>query len=71
MLARHLWHKSLTDGAIIRAVLRRSSTLDNPGFCLICGVEHSVEPDAQNLECEACGAEQVFGVEELLFEIAA
>jgi hypothetical protein len=46
-------------------------TLDNPGFCLVCGLEHDgVEPDAQNYECEACGEPQVFGADELLMEIA-
>ena len=52
------------------AVERRNMTLDNPGFCLICGAEvDGVEPDAQNYECEACGAEQVFGADELLLTI--
>jgi hypothetical protein len=70
MLKRSLWHKSLTDDAIAEAVERRITTLDNPGFCLICGNEaSSVEPDAQNYECEVCGAEQVFGADELLLVI--
>jgi len=70
MLARKLWHKSLTDDAIGAACERRNTSLDNPGFCLICGNEaEGVEPDAQNYECESCGAEQVFGAEELLMEI--
>ena len=29
-----------------------------------------VESDARNYTCESCGAEQVFGAEELLIEIA-
>jgi hypothetical protein len=71
MLQRSLWHKSLTDDVIGDAVERRMMTLDNPGFCLICGNEaDSVEPDAQNYMCEACGAEQVFGADELLLCIA-
>lgn len=71
MLARQYWHKSLTDLAIAGAVERTMQSLDNPGFCLICGCEaDGCEPDARNYECEACGAEQVFGAEELLMEIA-
>jgi hypothetical protein len=70
MIARKLWHKSLTDEAITDAVERRMSDLDNPGFCLICGAEaDGCEPDAQNYQCESCGAEQVFGADELLLEI--
>lgn len=37
------------------------------GFCLACGAEaHNVEPDARRYTCEACGAEKVYGLEELL-----
>ena len=71
MLARKLWHKSLTKDVIVDAVERRMSSLDNPGFCLICGLENDgCEPDAQNYICESCGAEQVFGADELLWVIA-
>lgn len=71
MLSRELWHKSLTEAVVASAVERQMRTLDDPGFCLICGNEASgVEPDAQNYTCEACGAEQVFGAQELLFAIA-
>lgn len=71
MLSRKLWHKSLTEAVVAGAVERQMRTLDDPGFCLICGNEASgVEPDAQNCTCEACGAEQVFGAQELLFAIA-
>ena len=71
MLKRTLWHKSLTDDVIADACERRMLTLDNPGFCLICGHEsEGVEPDARNYECESCGAEQVFGAEELMLMIA-
>lgn len=70
MLERPLWHASLTRDAILDAVARRFTTLDNPGFCLICGCYHEgIEPDAQNYPCEACGAEQVFGAEELMLEL--
>jgi hypothetical protein len=71
MIARKLWHKSITDDVVMAACERRNMTLDNPGFCLICGNEaEGVEPDAQNYKCEACGAEEVFGSDELLMEIA-
>jgi predicted RNA-binding Zn-ribbon protein involved in translation (DUF1610 family) len=37
------------------------------GYCISCGVEVSgVEPDAREYTCEDCGAEQVYGIEELL-----
>lgn len=71
MLARKYWHASLTDATIAEACRRRMSSLDNPAFCLVCGCENNAEPDARNVECESCGAEQVFGAEELLMEIAA
>ncbi len=36
------------------------------GFCRACGEEAACcEPDARNYKCEACGAKQVFGAEEL------
>lgn len=70
MLHRKHWHKSLTEAAILDAVERRMMSLDNPAFCLICGSENSAEPDARNVECESCGAKQVFGADELLLEIA-
>jgi hypothetical protein len=71
MLARNLWHKSITDDAVLDACERHAMTLDNPGFCLMCGLEASgVEPDAENYKCESCGAEQVFGADQLLIVIA-
>lgn len=71
MMARKLWHESLTDDRIIDAVERHRTSLDNPGFCLACGAEaDGVEPDARDYECEGCGQHQVFGAEELLMVIA-
>lgn len=67
MLTRKKWHPAITDDAIIEAAERRTTSLDNPGFCLACGNEaDGVEPDARNYTCESCGARQVFGAEELL-----
>jgi hypothetical protein len=72
MLARKFWHKDVTEDAITEAVERYHSSLDNPGFCLACGAEvEGVEPDACGCECEACGARQVYGAEELLLYVAA
>ena len=67
---RSRWHRSITDHAILDACERRRISLDDPGFCLACGLEVlGIEPDAESYECEACGENQVFGVEALLFAI--
>jgi hypothetical protein len=40
---------------------------DNQGFCLRCGEEaFGVEPDARRYVCKSCGAEKVYGLQELL-----
>jgi len=37
------------------------------GYCIYCGEEaYGVEPDARKYECEACGKEGVYGLEEML-----
>jgi hypothetical protein len=37
------------------------------GFCVACSAEaYGVEPDARRYRCESCGANAVFGAEELL-----
>ena len=39
------------------------------GICVQCGDQaYGVEPDARQYRCEACGAEAVFGVEELVIQ---
>lgn len=43
---------------------------DEHGFCLACGCEAFVEPDARNVQCETCAAFQVFGSDELLMRLA-
>jgi predicted RNA-binding Zn-ribbon protein involved in translation (DUF1610 family) len=41
------------------------------GFCIACGASrHQVEPDARNYPCDNCGADEVFGAEEILMEVA-
>ncbi len=63
-------HPSLTTEVISDAVERRMRTLDNPGFCLACGLEHGgCEPDAREYECEACGEPTVYGADEILFSL--
>jgi len=56
---------------VTAAVRRAQRSLDNPGFCIACGEEaEGVEPDARGNECEHCGANKVYGAEELLIELA-
>lgn len=64
-------HKSLTLAKISRAVQSTIFGLGNPGFCLVCGLEHEgVEPNARgSIECEACGGMFVYGAEEILLSI--
>lgn len=64
-------HKSITDERIEEAVGRRMMTLDNPGFCILCGLEvDGVEPDARQYLCDACGEPTVYGADELLMHLA-
>ena len=38
----------------------------NEGFCLACGeVIDGIEPDARKCKCECCGANKVYGNEEI------
>lgn len=64
-------HHSLTVEVICEAVQRYAFGLDNPGFCLVCGLEHEgVEPDARGtVECVACQAMFVYGAEEILLSL--
>jgi hypothetical protein len=37
------------------------------GFCIACGAEaYDVEPDARRYECDDCGANKVYGAQEIL-----
>lgn len=59
-------HPTLTAERILEAAERGMIGLDNPGFCIACGIEcEGVEPDARRYECEACGESAVYGAEEL------
>ena len=63
-------HSSITLQRLMDANERRRMTLDDPGFCLVCGNEQAgTEPDARKYRCEACGARAVFGAEELLLRV--
>lgn len=64
-------NKKITLKRITAAVERAQRSLDNPGFCTACGVEvEGVEPDAEKYTCEECGAEAVYGAEQLLIMLA-
>ena len=64
-------HPSITAERVTEAVEGQFTTLDNPGFCLSCGAEaEGCEPDAQQYECESCGAAAVYGAEEILIAVA-
>jgi hypothetical protein len=59
-------HDSITLKRIEEAVDRYNNSLDNPGFCLECGLEQDgCEPDARDYECEHCGAMKVMGAMEI------
>jgi len=61
-------HASITADRVCEAVERGNTSLDNPGFCVVCGNEQDgCEPDATNIECEVCGSPSVHGAEDLLF----
>jgi hypothetical protein len=65
-------HESITEERVIEAVERYNRTLENPGFCRLCGHENwGVEPDARNNPCERCGGSFVAGAQELMFEMIA
>ena len=64
-------HENITLERVIEAVERQQTSLDNPSFCLECGAEaDGCEPDARDIECEACGEHRVYGAEELLIMLS-
>jgi hypothetical protein len=51
----------------IDVLIAAAESGEDMGFCVKCGAEaYGVEPDARKYECDECGAEAVYGVEELL-----
>jgi len=70
MIPRERWHPKLTDTVVMVAAERHQLSLDDPGFCLICGNEQgNTEPDARRYKCESCGERQVYGAEELALSL--
>jgi len=64
-------HATVTLDRVVEACERRSTSLEDPGFCIDCGQEASqVEPDAREYRCESCGMYRVYGAEELLIMLA-
>jgi hypothetical protein len=64
-------HPSITADRVADAVERRMFSLDNPGFCIVCGDEaDGCEPDARRYKCEHCGQHAVYGADELLIRMA-
>lgn len=60
-------HPSITLDSILAACQD-----DYIGICIRCGNEQEgVEPDARKYECEDCGANTVYGAEELLMSSGA
>lgn len=57
----------IPEDVLLNALEENASTLSNWGFCTACGEQQDgCEPDACNYKCDACGACQVFGAEEIL-----
>lgn len=64
-------HPSIDLDTLLAAVDESQVGLTDEGFCIVCGASRfQVEPDARNYQCEACGADEVFGAEEILMEVA-
>lgn len=58
-----LGNAKISTSKIVRAV----EADDNLGFCTECAEEaYGCEPDAEDYTCESCGAEAVYGAEQLL-----
>jgi hypothetical protein len=69
-MAKYRMHPSIAAKRVCKAVERETSSLDNPGFCIACGVDvEGVEPDARRYECESCGEPRVYGAQQLLFHL--
>lgn len=61
-------HPSITSERIMALI----TTDRNIGVCAACGEEQGgVVPDACHYTCDACGEQEVFGAEDLLFHLEA
>jgi len=69
MLSKN-FRKKLNLDQIIEGAERSMFGTDNVGFCTECGAEAEIEPDAENVLCDACGLPAVYGAEQLLLYIA-
>ena len=66
-MPRRTVHTSVTLEVVMDSCDRRSTGLDNPGFCLSCGEEaDGCEPDARGYVCDSCDCPHVWGAEEIL-----
>lgn len=64
-------HPGVTVEVVVAAVQRQRTSLDNPGFCIVCAEEaEGVEPDAEGYVCEVCDQPAVYGAEQLLIYLA-
>lgn len=51
----------------VARIMRAVESGESVGFCTACGRKaHGVEPDARGYACASCGANRVYGAEELL-----
>ena len=56
----------------LEQVVEAAEADTNTGFCMTCGTEHDgVEPDARKDQCDKCGANDVYGAEEILLILTA
>ena len=69
---RDAQEKSFMNPKITFSRVTRALKKDNgTGFCKACGKSQTYcEPDARNYPCNSCKKTEVFGAEELLFELA-
>ncbi len=65
-------NEALTEDVIVEAAERTMFGDGMVGLCISCGEEQiPVEPDAEDVHCEACGDPRVFGAEQLLLMVVA
>lgn len=63
-------HRSITARRVFAAAMRAETSLDNPGFCIACGLEaDGCEPDMRKGQCESCGERSVYGAAELAMRL--